>query len=433
MQTRLVKGLAVLLLGALLSCTPTIYGVSQESWEMMTETQQQETVRAYEIRRQEMERARQERERVRALEEARRRAQEEEAAEIRRQRVEAIYQGRAGHYGDLVEVELKSGLAKISGEHRAFAPVIFKIADGDSREVILSERKGRTAPLRVSYVDGALLLDGTLAGTQHRAGIRLIREDSWGSGKAYSQLRSESGIKIRGLELEVRILETGRHGRGQGGRETQVIVIREQPRPAPPPKVIIVREPAQPVTPQPVVVAPPPARTPPRTRPERPRREERAVVTDPAQPAAPEPVLITPPTEQSPPTLGQEKTRPEEAKKEAQEKEAPGPLVTVLRVTLGGGKAKFGGGHEAFTATVFTLTEGETRIVPLVSRKGERMEVTASFENGALTIDPADDRKKEKVFRREPGWAKGKRYRLDSSGFAQLRGVEVRIEVLPQP
>ncbi|NIQ92922.1 MAG: hypothetical protein GWO11_00955, partial [Desulfuromonadales bacterium] len=218
--------LLTLSLAALAACTPTIYGVPQPTWDMMSEAERVEAMRIYEQRQIAYQKAREERARQRAIERRKQQAREAKAARQRQKRIDAIYRGE-GIYGDLLRVTLRKGRMRIGGKHRGYQPVSFRIANGETKKIDIYSVSGRRATLQVTYDDGTLVFDGHGRGNRSRA-RRLVYERSWGQGKTYSGIRSEGPLRLRNVATYVEII--GNRGRTRANEDAaQVIIIQQSP------------------------------------------------------------------------------------------------------------------------------------------------------------------------------------------------------------
>jgi len=230
---------ALSLLLALTACTPYLYGVPQDRWDRMSETERVETMRAYERDQQARRLAAEERARRQALEEqARRQAAEERARQEayerqreqarqaalereRQERIERIHRGD-GAYGELIRVRLQGGIVKLGERRYRYEPLTFTIAEGESRRIMVSDPQGRSADLNVSYAGGALSLEGT----------RFGYDRSWGQGRLYADAAVSGTPELRDVDLFVEVRDrSSRHERDAHrltlGREV------EPPRPVP--------------------------------------------------------------------------------------------------------------------------------------------------------------------------------------------------------
>ena len=200
--------LSLIAFGALLTgCATSIYGVSEDQWNKMTGAQRQATIEGYN-----------ERERLREVErqkETEREARESEvrAAEARRQeelreeRVDAIYRGEAGQYGDLIRVTIQGGEMKIAGRHRYYQPVSFKIADGEAKKVQVIHGEGKYGTydyLHALYQDGALYLD--TYDSDVRGAQRIVYDHGWKTGKTYTGINTDRNLKFRNVQIVVEII-----------------------------------------------------------------------------------------------------------------------------------------------------------------------------------------------------------------------------------
>jgi len=189
-------------------CTPYIYGVPQPQWDQMTSGQRDETIRGYNERERIRERARQE-EAVRQAREAEIRAVEARRQdELIRQRVEGIYAGTAGQFGDLIQVTLSGGQMMISWGYQNYQPVAFKIANGETRRLdVVSVSPKLVAPERslllVRYVDGMLLIDGQQDYWDRAS--RLVMDNRWRRGADY-QISSNGDRRLHNVNVRVEVI-----------------------------------------------------------------------------------------------------------------------------------------------------------------------------------------------------------------------------------
>lgn len=229
MKRWIIPALA-LLIAFLTACTPMIYGVPQERWDTMSEQERLTAMAIYQERQIAARKAAAERARLRAVEAERRAAREAEEARLRQARIDAIYRGK-GNYGDLLRVTIRGGTMKVAGKDRAYEPTAFKIAEGESKQVAAFASQGRQARLRVTYRNGALVIDDAGARLPSR-GLRLVYDREWGWGKTYEGVDSEGPLRLRQATVYVEI----------AGRQGQA---RRRPVPQTPPVVIIKEKPAQ--------------------------------------------------------------------------------------------------------------------------------------------------------------------------------------------
>ncbi|WP_051361452.1 hypothetical protein [Desulfuromonas sp. TF] len=252
----IVSGLFVIWI-VLSGCTATIYGVPQERWEAMGEQERIAAMEAYQARQAVLLQQRQERARLKEIERERQFAIEAEDAPQRQLRVDAVYRGE-GVYGDLLRVTLREGRLKFQGAHRAYQPVAFKIAAGETKRVEIVDGDGRRATMVASYDGSILLLDDSPGAKRSRA-ARLVYEELWEEGKTYANLGAKGPLELRGVNVTVQVLGDPPRDR-QARRPPPVIVVRPRAPQPEKPAVVIVERP-RPERPQ--VVVPPAVSTPP--------------------------------------------------------------------------------------------------------------------------------------------------------------------------
>lgn len=408
MKRWMLAGLA-LLLTVLTACTPSIYGVPQTTWDTLSEPERLEAMRVYQERQIAYQRAAEEQARLRALELERQQAREADQAQLRRQHAEAIHRGE-GVYGDLLRVRLQGGEMKFAGKHRGYQPVAFKIAEGESRQLAVVDRKGRTANLQVTYDGGTLVLDGAGSGSSPRA-ARLLYAREWREGKSYPGIASKGPLALRGVEVYVEI--AGR--KPPSAAAPAPVIIIQQPQPPPPPTVII-RQPASPPPPTVVIREPDSRPRPPRgghgaEQPPAPGRPARADE---------EPGKL----DRQPPAAGNSNaaTAKEKEKPEGKENGAPRRVRIDFRPERGGMKGR----PSRVVPATFFLHEGETRNATL-NASGGSGSLVVSYRDGVVLFgeNPAAARGKASTARLpfEQGWHKGRSYWVAAGDG----GVEVEI------
>lgn len=404
-RTPLAMALGLFL--AIGACTPTIYGVPQETWEGMSETERIEAMRVYEERKIAYQKARAEKARVRAIEMEKQRAREAEEARQRQVRVEAIYRGKGSH-GDLLQVALIEGDARIAGKRRGFEPVHFRIARGEIKTVSLVSGTGRTADLPVAYLDGILFLDYDPTGSRVR-GHRLLYSSGWADGTTYAGISSTGPLRLRDVEARVEIL-----GWRPRAGESPAPVAHPQ---TPSPQVVVIEAP-----PQVVVVQDSPRRRP----------EARDVVIDRGGPKSPETEDISH-GEEIAPTPRDDAPNPEVAPSEPVSK-TPDSSPDRVRVTLRGGTLKSKGGHIPFEPVTLDLQEGESRAVRVLTQGKSPALLLVGYRDGVLYLDGKPGRGSGALeateIRYDPAWARGKHYRLTTDGALKLRNVSVLVELV---
>ncbi|MBF0383785.1 MAG: hypothetical protein HQL69_22440 [Magnetococcales bacterium] len=200
-----IKLVIVLLL--LSACTTRIYGVSEEVWSQLNDTQKQTTIQGYNEQKKLDKERRLVREKRKAEEAERQRIEAEIIADLTRRRVKDIYAGKSGVFGDLIRVSIHSGSMRFSGKHREIQPVSFKLADGEQKHIIFRSDNGRTQKVRVGYNDGTLRFGG---GNNGKWAKRFAYEPSWRHGMKYTNvtLDKHSRSKAKTLTISVHIIRT---------------------------------------------------------------------------------------------------------------------------------------------------------------------------------------------------------------------------------
>jgi len=189
------------------ACTPTMYGIPVEQWERLNDEQKMETIKGYNERQllRQQEYAQAQEARAVAAKAAR------EAATQTSERSRAEY-ADALRYGDFLRIVIKGGTVRFAGKSRAYDPVAFSIANGETLRVPIIGGSGRQVALVVNYSDGVLSLD-----PKHENGLReatrLVYEPGWKQGKTYEPLNSRGGARLAGVSLYVEIIPVETKGR----------------------------------------------------------------------------------------------------------------------------------------------------------------------------------------------------------------------------
>jgi hypothetical protein len=226
----------------LAACTSYMYGVPRETWDQMSEPERIEAMHVYEREQQASRQAAAERARQQAIERERERVRQAELARARQERIEAIHRGE-GAYGELLRVRLQGGVIKVGDQHHRYEPITFTIADGETRNIGVADRKGREVLLVVTYVGGALSLDG----------IRFPYDRSWGKGRLYAGTGTSGPLQLRGVDVFIEVHSRSlRHER----ELPRLVIVREEP------PQMVVRE-KETVRPPPVAVTEPVKQTSP--------------------------------------------------------------------------------------------------------------------------------------------------------------------------
>ncbi len=207
----------LILLSCLLltACANTHFGVPEDVWGQMSESERMEAIRGYNERKRLQDEAYQRDTETRRIAqhqaalarqeaELREAALAREAARMQEERIRDIHEGR-GRPGDLIRVSLQGGQMFIVGKHRDYAPMAFSLASGESRYIELESDERRQAPYRarllVTYSDGLLLIDGNERRRDSRA-VRLTYQTEWRHGMRY-RLNSEGPLALRDVEVMV--------------------------------------------------------------------------------------------------------------------------------------------------------------------------------------------------------------------------------------
>lgn len=375
------------LLAFLAACTPYMYGVPQQTWDRMSESERIAAMQVYEREQQARRQAAEERARRQAIEEqARRQAAEERArhealererAQARqaalereqRERIEAIHRG-GGAYGELIRVRLQGGKIRIGDRFHRYEPLTFTIADGETRKIAVADRQGRVVDISVTYAGGAFALSG----------VRFPYDRSWGRGRLYSNTGTSGALELRGVDLFIEVRDSSsRFEREQPHltiirEEEPPVVIRERETPKPPPVAVRGRD----------VPKPPP------------------VVTREVEPPKPPPVRPSlPPAAERPPRS--------------------------VEITLLSGEMKVRGQRQQMERIGLRMAEGESRDLQ-VKVGNENRTISFNYKNGEIFIDGTPGRGRDAVrLRFEREWKTGKVYRVDLKGKSQLEKLDVKV------
>jgi hypothetical protein len=363
------------------ACTPYLYGVPQESWDRMSETERVEAMRVYERQQQEATRAAEERAQRRALEREQERARQAALERERLERIEALHDGR-GAYGELIRVRLQGGTIRIGDRHHHYQPLTFTIADGETRRIPVSDQKGREVDISASYGGGALTLEG----------LRFPYERGWGRGRLYTDTGTGGPLALQGVDVFVEIQDrSSRLDRIQ----PRFVIIREA---AP----VVIRE-REPVRPQVVIVR---EKEGPRSQPTAPRVAPQAV--PPAEPARDLRPNAAAPVRQPAPVQA----------------ERPPRSVEVVLVS---GEMKVRGQQQAVQRITLRVADGEHRELAVKAGPDTRS-ILLFYSNGELFVDAHPERPRSGTrFAFEKEWKTGKLYRFDLKGRVQLEKGELKV------
>jgi|GEM_PF-6681992 len=197
-----------LLILLLSGCTSTVYGVREETWRTMSETEHLQAIDAYKERQVAYQRGSEERISRQQLE--LQRLQQWQADEDARHnaRVIAIYQS-GNRYGDLLRIRLQGGYMLHQGRIAYYQPVVFTISAGETRLIPVHAHSGQIVRLQVAYLNGRLFIDGSAQQTGLCA--QLTFDTGWGFGQIYTGLFSRNSLQLQDVEAYVEIVDTRKH------------------------------------------------------------------------------------------------------------------------------------------------------------------------------------------------------------------------------
>ncbi|GFO64291.1 hypothetical protein M1B72_12700 [Geomonas paludis] len=387
--------ICLVLASLLTACTNYMYGVPQESWDRMSETERVEAIRVYEQEQRARRQAEEEQARRQAVERERERARRAALERERQERIDAIHRGE-GAFGELIRVRLQGGEIKIGDRHHHYQPLTFTIADGETRRIAVADRKGRETELTVTYAGGALSFEG----------LRFPYDRRWGRGELYTDTGTSGPLALRGVDVFIQVHDrSSRFDREMPRliivREEPPVVIRERERERerersmPPPAIIVEKDRPKP---QPVTPPPPPVR----------------------QPAPPLPVRQPAP----PPPVRQPASQPPVGPPASQATVHPPRTVAVALLS---GELKVRGKKQQVEQSALRIADGETRELQVKSG-AETRTISVQYRNGELLInEPPGKGRNDIRLRFEKDWKTGKIYRFDLKGRTGLEKVEMRV------
>lgn len=391
MKTSILYLLIVALITVLTACTPRIYGVPQEQWEVMSENERIAAMDAYKERQIAYQRAATERARIRAEQEAARQSRLEAEMQRRHERANLIYRGRAGTFGDLIEITLHQGQMRLNYNKRPYSPVTFKLADGEIKSIPIHFTNGHRAGLWVLYENRNLWLDIDPYNLKTQHGAHLVYNDDWSSGVTYTGINSHGSRDLRGINVDIDVVPH-RRGRKYAGQKP-IVIVREK------------------IVEKPVKVAHEKDHQRSRKGHSTNRKITRNKFSTPEQ------------TERS-------ETRREVSikKKDKPASRKAVPIEKRLHVKLNGGKILVDGKHRPFRPIDFEIGEGETRTIILTGKGGKigpfRQEAKVSCHGGRIYLDgqPLDESA-------EKNHVEGRKKKTDHyRNKSRFRGVKASIE-----
>ncbi len=365
----------------LAACVPTMYGVPQESWDRMSETERVAAIRAYEREQQarlqaaeERRLAQEERARHEAMERERERARQAAIEREKHERIEAIHRGE-GAYGELIRVRLQGGKIKIGGQHHRYEPLTFTIADGETRKIAVADKTGREVDLVVTYASGAFAVEG----------VRFPYDRDWKRGILYADTSTGGLLELRGVDLFIAVHDRSARFERERLRmtvhreELPVIVPREKP--SLPPRVEIRHL--------------EPTKTPPTVN---------VSVKEPVRHHAPP---------ASPPTSP-----------------AAEQLPKMVEVLLLDGEQDQRRHRQKRERKAIRIAEGESRELE-VQTDVEKRSVLLHYRNGELLIEVTPGNKRDAIrFSFEKEWRKGRVYKVSLPGKVPQQKVEFKITAI---
>ncbi len=195
------------------ACTKRVFGVPEDRWYTLTPEQQSEVIRSYNEREKINAQRRLAAQRQAAEDAEARRILAEAEAERIRERIDDIYAGRAGVYGDLVRVTIKNAERKpVKGRHDIL-PQSFLMADGEEKAVEL-QAGHRVVTLWVSYLEGNLDFRSDANPRRAKFVKRLVFEPGWGKGKVYHHvdLGKKSSSELNDVSVVVQVVSPMKKG-----------------------------------------------------------------------------------------------------------------------------------------------------------------------------------------------------------------------------
>ena len=437
----LILFLSLVILSA---CTPMIYGVPQERWDLMSEKERIVIMEAYKERQIAYRQAAADRARIRAEQEAIRDAQRAEELRILSQRVDLIYDGRTGTYGDLIRVTLSGGKIRVNGKKRHYEGISFKIADGELKSVPIYYSGGRKAELYILYKDRHLWLDTDSSGQNIRRAGHLTYSDKWSNGITYNGINSHGSRDMRGVNVEVEVIpiRRGRHH----SRNEPFVIIKERIVQAPPQVIIkekIVQRAPKVIVKEKVVQAPPQKvvikekvierqkRVDKKT--EEGTRQQKGVGGDNVENSE---LSFKELKEKRQKERKQAKQIREEIQEKAEDNKRDMRETVVkaelstAKIVLNGGMIRINGKHRPFNPVKFSITEGETKTINLTggeksaTRKAFTTRLIVSYVDGQIYFDGKPGA--ASAYRAS---ARNKKLQVSTGGPVSMHKVQVKINI----
>ena len=159
-------------------CSPTIYGIQVERWDILSEKERIAVIRFYQEKQN----------RLRIEAEARQAEAKLRLTEIEK-KIKEIYNGDR-LFGDLIQVSLDGGKFLFHGDLKEYKSVSFRIATGERKTIKLVAKSGKwyknNTTIKCSYANGVLLISGNSYLTSPDDGVfRAVLWSGWDTGKDY--------------------------------------------------------------------------------------------------------------------------------------------------------------------------------------------------------------------------------------------------------
>lgn len=198
-----MKLLALLIISfSIFSCTPSIYGVSKNNWDILSPSERQQVIAHH----QEMETLREQRRTEEAKIALEKEKYLQQELEVRQQQADKIYAGQSGIQGDLLRVTIFGGQVLMRGKHRRYSPVSLRIADGEQKTVLFHhpEKRRYQTDIIIKYYDGLLTFDDA-QGQEENYSYPIAYIPEWRKGKQYSNisLNKRSHSEARNINIVV--------------------------------------------------------------------------------------------------------------------------------------------------------------------------------------------------------------------------------------
>ncbi|HIL19013.1 MAG TPA: hypothetical protein EYG12_07205 [Gammaproteobacteria bacterium] len=196
----LIVALVLLMPVFLPGCSPTVYGIQVERWDMLSEKERIAVIQAY-----------QEKQNRLRIEAAARQAEAKLRLKEIEKKIKDIYNGDRLS-GDLIQVSLDGGKFLFHGDLREYESVSFRIATGESKTIGLVAKSGKwyknNTTIKCSYANGVLLISGNPYLTFPGDGVfRAVLWSGWDTGKDYIfDLAHRSTKYAEGINAWVRII-----------------------------------------------------------------------------------------------------------------------------------------------------------------------------------------------------------------------------------